>query len=703
MLRIDRVTPLSGWPGTLLTIDGQDFSSTLDNNQVLIGGVEALVVRATPNQLQVIAGEGTPSGNVEIRVSGFAPQIWPNRFEVSEWPDLRDARTAGPPLFFAGPQHSTPQVRQKDQRVLVILAHGKGDAPANPLLAAYDQSLPTEKAGKFWREASYGRTSFRFSYTNWLELPQDRHAYVWDNTDLEWARREYLMWTKRHAVAYGSTLLAVHQGFKLTDLDITNPAAPWERASVPNLGTPMHVATRGQIAYIASGADGIYVVNLAAPGGPAVVTTLTPPGRMMGCDVAGNVLAVAALDGGLHLYNITAPTAPVFLATHVVGDWATTVRLTPSRAYVGVGPSVVVVDISVPAFPNAIGAVPTEAWVMGLDVSGTTCVAATDGAGLVIIDVGVGGPTLAGKQLDILRLHAVSLSGTTAYTAAGAQGLHIVDVTNPVAPATRSTVITSRACYGVTIAGTRGWLSVGGKVIQPVDVTDPTAPLLGAEVDLTGYFLFGSDPDLTALRNNLTNAVNSVGKSKGDRLIFDAIEKAHATVSIHDPARYQGILVVILGSTGRAESKTTNQIDDGGRTLRFPEAKGVVWLPGDASWGRRAHEIGHWFGMRDIYEEQLDNGTFLRGTAAQWDMAGSHDQGPLFSGREALRMQLFETDNGSRASGRRARRRTMRNSSSLLTKVPKTRSVPGTTYWSWCWLRRASPTSSRYADKARPG
>lgn len=140
------------------------------------------------------------------------------------------------------------------------------------------------------------------------ELPVQLHAvagvaagpaaYVWDGTDVEWARREYLLWTKRHAVAEGGTLWTTRHGFKLTEVEVANPAQPAERTGLSSIGTPMHVATRGQIAYVAAGSEGLYVVNLAAPGAPAILTRLTPPGRMLGCDVAGNRLAVAALEGG---------------------------------------------------------------------------------------------------------------------------------------------------------------------------------------------------------------------------------------------------------------------------------------------------------------------------------------------------------------------------------------------------------------------
>lgn len=287
-----------GLAGHLADHDGDGFSTAADDNQVLIGGVEALIVRAATEQLQVVAGEGTESGYVEVRVSGSAPQVGPDPFEVADWPDVRDARTVGPPLFFAGPQHCTPRLRAQNQRVLVILTHGRGEAPANPLLAGYEQSLATERAGRYWREVSYQRTSFRFSYTPWLELPQDRPptfgtAPTWNGLAGSICCGPSGMLSPRAGrCGPRATVSSLPRSKSRTR------AQPAERTGLSSIGTPMHVATRGQIAYVAAGSEGLYVVNLAAPGAPAILTRLTPPGRMLGCDVAGNRLAVAALEGG---------------------------------------------------------------------------------------------------------------------------------------------------------------------------------------------------------------------------------------------------------------------------------------------------------------------------------------------------------------------------------------------------------------------
>jgi hypothetical protein len=245
-----------------------------------------------------------------------------------------------------------------------------------------------------------------------------------------------------------------------------------------------------------------------------------------------------------------------------------------------------------------------------------------------------------------VRLHDVKLAGTTAFCAGADAGLHIVSVATPAVPAVLKTAPTPRACYSVTLAGNRAHLGLGGKYFAIADISNPAAPAIGAEIPLHGVFLFGGDPDLVGLRNNLTIAANSDGKNKGDAIWVHGMQAAKAADPSLDFNDYQGVVVIIFGKgQARAASDLRTQVSHEGQTLIFTEKKGIIWLGSGSEWGRKAHEIGHWFGMVDIYSEKFDNGTVIASDAEAWDMAGQHDQGPLFSGREIDRMQYFDPAN----------------------------------------------------------
>src|SRR5262249_35270874 len=161
---------------------------------------------------------------------------------------------------------------------------------------------------------------------------------------------------------------------------------------VKALGTivvPMHVAVGPNFAYVAAGDQGLYVVYIGPPTA-SVVRQIASTGWLHGVDIAGTTLVTAATRAGIGVYDLCAPDNPVRKSVFAVGGrWATAVRLVGTKAYVGAtnntfqsfDPTVRVIDVSNLAAPVEIGGVAvgaTGAWVMGLDVAGTTCVVATD-------------------------------------------------------------------------------------------------------------------------------------------------------------------------------------------------------------------------------------------------------------------------------------------------------------------------------------
>ncbi len=65
---ITSITPLSGEPGTEVTITGTNFSGQPSNNFVAFGGVAAEVIASTPTTLTVIVPEGGISGPISVTV-----------------------------------------------------------------------------------------------------------------------------------------------------------------------------------------------------------------------------------------------------------------------------------------------------------------------------------------------------------------------------------------------------------------------------------------------------------------------------------------------------------------------------------------------------------------------------------------------------------------------------------------------------------
>ena len=656
-LAISGFSPAEGWPGTRLEIQGSGFDPERDGNTVTVNGAPALLIEATPGTLRVLTGEATTTGSVAVSVGGVTASS--SDFTVLGPQDAGDTGQDGPPAFFDGPQQGTPQRGVQNQAVLVVLCYPTDHDPGN---AAARQTLRDAEiagfsdANRFWTQASYGTTSWAFSSTDWLALPGRRDDYMWQQEDVDRARQALLGGTTRSLTVQGGVAYAGRQPGTLAVVDVGTPAAPFIRvgnALAPGGPLVTGVRIEGTWAYVTAGFDGLYVLDVSTPNAPTVSRHLAFAGWLEGLDVRidptdpnRNLLAVAARDQGLWLYHLGLPGVPVPAGSVSVppGAWATAVRLQGDRAYVAAGDTLRVVDVAAAATPAELASVATGAWVMGVDVSGTLCAVATDGDGVHLYDVTNPVPAARGVNRAVVRTHAVDLDGGLAYVAAGDGGLRILDVSNPMTPTQVGQLTTAAPAYDVVVVAGHAYLSSGADTLAIVDVTTPATPAVQGSLEVASPFTV-PDPDLTRLRDDLSTAQNlqALTQRRG-ALMVDAFRAAQSAG--HDLNAFHGLIVVVNGPFLRGQSWTSNQVrrEDGTDSVAFTDAKGLIYMATNAHWGRKAHEIGHWLGMWDIYTEWFADGTLNPGTAAPWDLAGNHDLGPLFSGHQIHQvMQFFQT------------------------------------------------------------
>jgi hypothetical protein len=87
---INAASPLSGPPGTLVTVQGVNFGTVLQNVQVAFGGAAARVISVTDSSLQAIVPYGAVSGSVVVTVVG-QPATGPNFTVTSAVPTTNQA------------------------------------------------------------------------------------------------------------------------------------------------------------------------------------------------------------------------------------------------------------------------------------------------------------------------------------------------------------------------------------------------------------------------------------------------------------------------------------------------------------------------------------------------------------------------------------------------------------------------------------
>lgn len=642
---IGSFSPEGGWPGTIVTIIGTKFTDVRDDHVVTIGGAQALVITAEPARLVVLAGEGTVTGPVNVTV-GASPTITSIvSFSVLPIPDVSDLGAAGAPVFFHGPQPGTPQLGVADQPVLVVLTYPTDQNPGNAaqrVAALNAEKGRFEEARRFWREASYGTTSWKFDYTDWLALPADRNYYMWQPVDTYWGRHRLIDGTKRASTMRNGAFWGTHIDDLAATVQVNNPNSPNPVSYTSKQRHGTGIETRGDRAFITAGTDGLYVYDLV--NSPATyVTRVSTGGYFADLDVLGNVCAVAALGHGLHLYDVSITAFPTLKGTFAdAGRQVSAVCLAPNRAYIGVDQTIVAVDITNLAAPTILGTVDVGAFPLDLSLQGTTLIAATDGGGVVVLDVAAATPVVRSRILAVERVHAVCHAGTWLYVAGGSAGLAIYDASNPAAPVTRGSIALAGPAFDVIVDGAFAYVSIGRRRMAVVDVSNPAAPAARG-VALLGAFGGGSaEADLTTLRASIDEAEQDQDLAQRYNALFvDALKAAQGAG--HSLDSYKGVVVVVNGPFLRGASAQQTQFthEDTGEVLRFNDTKGTYYVASGATWGRIAHEIGHWLGMWDIYEEWQADGTLLRGTAAPWCLSGNTDDGHLFCAHQINDIMRF--------------------------------------------------------------
>jgi len=177
-----------------------------------------------------------------------------------------------------------------------------------------------------------------------------------------------------------------------------------------------------------------------------------------------------------------APYAQADLAVKLVGQWICEpggTAVSGSLAYVGVGTSLYVVDVSMPSAPRCLSSVTLPGNVVAVDAPYGCACAAIGESGVQVIDVYDPCSPVLGGVCDPPPpswTYRVAVSGTMAYVSDINRGLLLVDVLMPDAPSLVSTYPTAEYPRDIVISGDYALLAVGSAGLQIMDVYDSRFP-----------------------------------------------------------------------------------------------------------------------------------------------------------------------------------------------------------------------------------
>ncbi|MBP7747528.1 MAG: hypothetical protein KA383_15540 [Phycisphaerae bacterium] len=180
------------------------------------------------------------------------------------------------------------------------------------------------------------------------------------------------------------------------------------------------------------------------------------------------------------------PAAAADVTIQQIGQWggpSYAIDICGTTAYVGVGHTLGIFDVSTPDAPYFVGrSAELLDLVRGVRVSGNYAYVANAWAGLQILDVSdPAAPMPLGLAGWLGYVWDVRLDGSYAYVAGGVDGLQIVDVSEVAAPFVVGHCDTPVDARGVAIAGGYAFVADGPGGLQIIDISDPAAPFVAGE------------------------------------------------------------------------------------------------------------------------------------------------------------------------------------------------------------------------------
>jgi hypothetical protein len=274
-----------------------------------------------------------------------------------------------------------------------------------------------------------------------------------------------------------------------TTLDLT--ADPRTSYVSSNLTVCNFGGQRGQVFAGSNGACNITVRQntLAATASGVVQTfTLQPlsflamPGFANNVKVSGHYAYVAGGAAGLEVVDVADRSHPRIVASLAIAGNANDLRIAGSRLYLAVSNGLRIIDITNPLSPTQMGSLNTADAAWDVAVSNNLAYIAAGNSGLQIANVtNPASPTIVGSlAIPGGTAKGVALAGNFAVVAASAAGVVLADISNPIAPRRLGSVAMPGDARKVAVNGTAAFIADYPVSMQVVDFSNPTAPVIVA-------------------------------------------------------------------------------------------------------------------------------------------------------------------------------------------------------------------------------
>ncbi|MFA7368731.1 MAG: S8 family serine peptidase, partial [Kiritimatiellales bacterium] len=247
----------------------------------------------------------------------------------------------------------------------------------------------------------------------------------------------------------------------LSILNIADPKNPALAGSYDTAGTANDVAVSNGYAYVADGNNGLVIVNVSNPFAPSLAGSYNTPGTAEGIAVQSNYVYLADGDKEMMIFDVSNPASPQF-KSGTANSWIMhDVVVRGNSAYLAGNENVWRFNVNTPTAPVAdksAGSLFTSQNATGIHSDGSNIVAAAGTYGIKIMDTNL---NFCGSYDSDGNASGVFVSGSYAYIADGTNGLVVLDISTPSSPALAVHVQTAGSAYGVFVSGGYTYVAEG--------------------------------------------------------------------------------------------------------------------------------------------------------------------------------------------------------------------------------------------------
>ena len=334
--------------------------------------------------------------------------------------------------------------------------------------------------------------------------------------------------------------VAIEGGLHIFRID--DPVNLTATTSYDIVGSVQDLAKSGSLLAMSDGYRGFYLLDVADPSSPRLLShqdITDQPGQVdvAGIDIAGQRLAV--VDGlGLHILDITDPHNPVKLTFFKTQGYASDVVLSAPFAFVADGSQFQIIDLTSMENPVLLASLPMVGDVSRLKLRGHLVYLANGTGGVAIVDVrDPSNPRLISKVNTPGSAIDLTLTEGYAYVAADANALQIINTSQP----DQATIVgmsgLAANAGGIFVDQNHAFIA-DGFGLRIIDVSDVTRPYLDAFISTPGQAR-----DVT-VEGNYAYVADGF---QGVRLIDVSNKQAPVEIADFDTPGYAGDIVILNG------------------------------------------------------------------------------------------------------------------------------------------------------------